>query len=313
MDRTQQHCLAGSTAIHIGVLVLVLVASGLAAHRAIQPEVPFMEIIPTDLLLTMGNQIGGGKVNPLPPAPAPKEAPTPTPKVAVSEPVKPTPTPRIEPRLEPKPVEPTKPVERKVAVTREVREVQSPRAAQDVALTRQATKPVTTPKIQVSNQTRTRTDADKQVEREAREAAAAEAAARDQRMASVKKLASRITGAATGLAENVGSSTKIEMPGPEGIAYAPYLNWMQSYIYERWRRPATSSQEQQYVVLEVVIARDGTVLSATIIRPSGFRSLDASAETVFREYRKLRPLPGEYKEPRLVVPVKFVLEAPGSQ
>jgi len=226
----------------------------------------------------------------------------------------------IEPpkKVEPvKLVEPPRP-ERKVEVAKEVRPTVK---AQDVDQAKKADKPalVSPAKIQVSTQTRTLSSVDKQkVERKAREAresweaAAAAAQANERRSAAVQKLASRLSGAAAGVSKNVGGSTQIEMPGLGGAAYAPYTSWLQTFLYEQWRRPASSSQKQEWVGLEIVIARDGTVLGVQIKRSSGIRSLDASAEEVFRRHRKLRPLPDEFKEPRLVVPVKFVLEAPGS-
>ena len=60
MDRTLQRCLVGSTASHAALLLLILLAGGLAARKVIEPDVPVLEIIPTDLRLTMGDQIGGG-------------------------------------------------------------------------------------------------------------------------------------------------------------------------------------------------------------------------------------------------------------
>lgn len=336
MDRIQQRCLIGSTVLHGGLLVLLLIVSGLAAKKAIQPDVPFLEIIPTDLRLTMGDQIGGGTPNPRPLAaregtpPAPK---TETPAPPVSPPVQPVePKPVEVPKpVAPKPVEtpksdPPKPAEtkteRKIEVAKETRPTAK---AQDVDPTQKAEK-TTTPstskpasKIQVSSQVRTRSQADRQqAEKEARaarEAEAAEAQARNQRLAAAQKLASRVSGAASSVSRNVGGATKIDMPpGPGGAAYAPYLSWLETFLYQQWRRPSTSSQqqEQEWVGMEIVIARDGTVLSSRVTRSSGIRSLDASAEEVFRRNRKLRPLPDEFTEPRLVVPVKFVLEASGS-
>lgn len=333
MDRTQQRCLIGSTAGHALVLILVLVGSGLAAKKVIQPDVPFLEIIPTDLKLTMGDQIGGGTPNPRPLAE--REGTPPPPAQAEPVPVTPPPTPAV-PKTETKPVEPAKPVtppkaaepekkvvetpkpERKVDVSRDVKTVAK---AQDVDPSRKADKPTDKPqssvsKIQVSKQTRTRTaedraKADKAAAeaKEAREAEQAAAEARERRYAAAQTLASRLTGAAQGVAKNVGGSTQIEMPGPGGAAYAPYLSWLQTFLYQQWRRPSTTTGSRDWVGLEVVIAKDGTVLSAVIKRSSGVRAIDASAEEVFRRNRKLRPLPDEFKEPRLVVPVKFVLEA----
>ena len=326
MDRTQQRCLIGSAVAHAALLTLVVVVGGLTASKVVQPDVPFLEIIPTDLKLTMGNQIGGGTPTPRPladkegtPPPGKSESPMPAPPAAKVETPKP---PDVVKTAEPvkqveKAIEEPK-AEKKVEVSKTVKTAEK---AQDVDLTKKADKPSVTPasKIQISNQLRTVSTADKQkAEREAREAreareeAAAEAQAQAQRYAMAKGLASKLSGAASGVSQNVGGSTKIEMPGPGGAAYAPYTSWLQTFLYEQWHRPSTSSKGQEWVGVEVVIAKDGTVLGVTVKRSSGIRSLDASVEEIFRRNRKLRPLPDEFKEPRLVVPVKFVLEAPGS-
>lgn len=329
MDRVFQRTLAGSAIGHAALLTLVVLVGGLTAKKVVQPDVPFLEIIPTDLKLTMGNQIGGGTPNPRPlstvegtPPPARESAPK-TPPVAevprveqkpVEPPVKTAP---VEPVQEPK-VEPTTPkTEPKIEVSKDIRPTTQ---AQDVDNSRKAEK--TQPKIQVSKEIRTVNDADrKKAERqvreareakEAREAEAAEARATQQRAASAQKLAARFSGVAAGVSQNVGGSTKIEMPGPGGAAYAPYTSWLQTYLYQQWHRPATTASGNEWVGVQLTIAKDGTVLDVTIKRSSGVRSLDASVEEIFRRNRKLRPLPEEFNESRLIVPVKFVLEASAS-
>jgi len=328
VDRLFQRTLAGSAVGHAALLTLVIVVGGLTAKKVVQPEVPFLEIIPTDLKLTMGTQIGGGTPNPRPlaavegtPPPAPSTPPqappvTEVPRVEpkpVEPPVKPAPP---EPKAEPAPTKTVEP-EPKVEVSKEIRPTAK---AQDVDTAR---KPEKTPaKIQVSSQVRTVNASDrKKVEQEAREAreakeakeaAAAEARAQQQRAASAQKLAARFSGAAAGVSQNVGGSTKIEMPGPGGAAYAPYTSWLQTFLYQQWRRPATTASGNEWVGVQLTISKDGTVLDVTIKRSSGVRSLDASVEEIFRRNRKLRPLPDEFNESRLVVPVKFVLEASAS-
>ena len=332
VDRVFQRTLAGSAIGHAALLTLVVLVGGLTAKKVVQPDVPFLEIIPTDLKLTMGNQIGGGTPNPRPlaavegtPPPSAVTPPKPPPVTEVPrvepkpvEPqVKPSPP---EPVSEPKPEEPTaktREPEPKVEVPKDIRPTAQ---AQDVDTSRKAEK--TPPKIQISREVRTVNATDrKKAAREAREAreakeakeaAAAEAKAQRERAASAQKLAARFAGAATGVSQNVGGSTKIEMPGPGGAAYAPYTSWLQTFLYQQWHRPATTASGNEWVGVQLTISKDGTVLDVTIKRSSGVRSLDASVEEIFRRNRKLRPLPEEFNESRLVVPVKFVLEASAS-
>ena len=153
MDRTLQRSLVGSTAAHGGLLILVVMLSTLAARKIIQPEIPVLELIPTNLRLTMGTQIGGGTPNPRPlaktegtPPPAPVSQPPPAQ-------VQPSPPQMVEKVVE-KVVE--KPVVPRVKVTPETTTVAK---AQDVDLSKKADKPVaaTPPKVRVNTKKMTRT------------------------------------------------------------------------------------------------------------------------------------------------------------
>lgn len=329
MDRTLQRCLVGSTAAHAALLLLVLLLGGLAARKVMEPDVPVLQIIPTDLRLTMGDQIGGGTPNPLPqankevagkpPVAQPQSTPTTTP---------PPPAPAVTPKVrdEPPPAEPatkpptapvvTKPSPPKIEVAKEPRLMAK---AQDVDTSRLPEKPIkmtSTPTVQTSSARRRRTDDDKKAAEkaaeEAAETAAAASRARAERIATASKLAERLSGAATGVSKNIGATTQIEMPGPGGAAYAPYYSYLQAYLKQQWRKPTTSSEQEAAASVELTIGRDGTLLSAEITHRSGVKSLDTSVEELFRRVRKLNPLPPEFGDARMVVPVKFVLDSSAS-
>ncbi|MBL9175323.1 MAG: TonB C-terminal domain-containing protein [Verrucomicrobiales bacterium] len=321
MDRTLQRCLVGSTAAHAAILLLVLLLGGLAARKVIEPEVPVLQFLPTDLRLTMGDQIGGGSPNPLPPATREVPGPPPAaqsqpPSIPTPPPQAPVPTPKV--REDPPPSEsatkPPAPAVTKTSPPR-IEVAKEPRLmakAQDVDPSRLPDKPIkmaSAPTVQTSSARRRRTDEDKKAAEEAAEAAASASRARAERIATARSLAERLSGAATGVSKNVGASTQIEMPGPGGAAYAPYYAYLQSYLKLQWRKPTTSSEQEAATSVELTIARDGTLLSADITRRSGVKSLDSSVEDLFRRVRKLNPLPPEFGDARMVVPVKFVLDS----
>ena len=312
MDRTLQRCLVGSTASHAALLLLILLAGGLAARKVIEPDVPVLEIIPTDLRLTMGDQIGGGTPNPRPvaqrdrpgpPAAAAQPAPVTQPP-AQSPPLRESVTPPVtKPEVKPSPVKAPPP---KIELAKDARPVAK---AQDVDVTKLAVKPVkiaTASPVQVSTAKRRRLEEDQRAE--AAETASA-SRAREQRLSSARSLAERLSGAASGVSKNVGTSTTIEMPGPGGAAYAPYYSYLQAFLKQQWRKPPTSSERESQVTVELRIARSGAVISSELIRRSGNAALDSSVEELFRRLRSLRPLPDEFSEQQLVVPVKFVLES----
>ena len=325
MDRTLQRCLVGSTAAHAAVLLLVLLLGGLAARKVMEPDVPVLQIIPTDLRLTMGDQIGGGTPNPLPqankevPGKPPVAQPQATP-TATPPPLAPTPTPKL--REDPPPLEPaTKPTTTPVVTKSsppKIEVAKEPRLmakAQDVDASRLPDKPIkmaSTPTVQTSSARRRRTDEDKKATEEAAEAAAAASRARAERISTARTLAEKLSGAATGVSKNIGATTQIEMPGPGGAAYAPYYSYLQAFLKQQWRKPTTSSEQEAATSVELTIGRDGTLLSAEIAHRSGVKSLDASVEELFRRVRKLNPLPSEFGDARMVVPVKFVLDSSAS-
>lgn len=316
---------------HGALLALVLLLGALAARKAIQPEVPILEILPTDLQLTMGNQIGGGTPNPLPPGtkevegrpPQRSQAPPEVPRAAEPPPlpVPRTPDPPAPSKPAPKAIEkpdPPKTAPPKVEAAPQAKPVVR---AQDVDRTRPQDKPVApvadkappAPRqIEVSTARRKRTDDDSRAAAEAAESATAAARAREQRLASARNLAERLSGAASGVSRNVGATTQIQMPGPGGAAYAPYYSYLQAFLKQQWRKPATSTEREAQTTVRLAIARDGTILAADITRRSGVKALDTSVEELFRRLRKLRPLPDAFTETRMEVPVSFVLESDSS-
>jgi TonB family protein len=78
--------------------------------------------------------------------------------------------------------------------------------------------------------------------------------------------------------QGLSGGTSIEMPGPGGAAYANYGSIVQA-VYERaWAPPSELSDESGMVKARVVIRRDGTVASRTVIKPSGNKTLDRSVD-----------------------------------
>jgi len=338
MDRTLQRCLLGSTAVHAAVLLAVILAGALTAKKALEMDVPVLEILPSDLDLTLGTQAGGGTPNPLPqgardiagdPPPRPQQpaptlipqTPPPTiPKVQDPPPapvVKDPPTTKPEVPKNPPVQEPaakeSPPKASKIELAKEARRVAQ---AQDVDATRLADKPVkvaSAKSVEVTSSRRKRTEDAARAATEAIEAAASARRAREQRLVGVQSLADRISGAATGVSKNAGASTRIQAVGPGGAAYAPYYSYLQATLKLHWRKPTTSSEEAAQVAVQLVLAQDGALISADLTRRSGVAALDASVEELFRRVRKFKPLPEEFDEPRMVVPVTFVLESNLSQ
>lgn len=322
----------GSTAAHAAVLLAAILIGGFTARKAMELEVPVLEILPSDLALTMGDQAGGGTPNPLPqgtreiagspPAPTqPAKAPQPPPPVIPKVQTPPQPAPLVQeppkkqvPTPEPKaPAPPVREPAPKIEVAKEARAVTR---AQDVDATRLATKPVkVTPAktVEIASTRRRRTEEDARAATEAIEAAASARRAREQRLASAQSLAARLAGAASGVSKNVGATTQIQALGPGGKAYAPYYSYLQATLKREWRKPATSSEQTAQATVQLVIAKDGSLISADLTQRSGVPALDASVEEIFRRVRRFDRLPPDFNEARMIVPVTFVLDSSLSQ
>ena len=100
MSQVTQRCLLASAAFHAALLSVLVFAPAFTPER---PPLPVLTLIPTDLKLTDGDQIGGGNPDAQPPAAAAKPRPEP-PKLAdpQPEPIRPPPKP-TEPEKEPDP------------------------------------------------------------------------------------------------------------------------------------------------------------------------------------------------------------------
>lgn len=315
MDRTQKRCLVASVALHAGLLGVIVLAAAFSQPPPALPDVPVLEMIPTDLKLTDGNHIGGGSPTAKPPAPQRQPEPArpvdPQPEPPKKAESKPKPTkvePKPEPKAEPKSQKP--PAAKEPESTKADPKVQ----AQDVDPNRKAAKPA----VQVSSNRVKRTNTDAaaaearaQAAREKAEAEAAEARAREIEAANSarQQLASRLRNSASSIAEGTGTSTKIEMPGPGGEAYAPYISYLGRFYKERWRSPRASTRKSAYVGASVTIARDGSVVSWDVIEPSGLREVDDSVRDVLKRYAKLRPLPEGSKDSQRRFTIQFRLDA----
>jgi outer membrane biosynthesis protein TonB len=330
MDRTQKRCLVGSVAFH-GILMTVLITAAAFAPKPEIPSVPFLELLPTDLKLTDGDQIGGGNPNakqppaqssqppsqPLPPPTTPKSPPK-----EVTKDIKPPVPPKIEKRAEPKPDKPEKPEPKneKVAAKDLPANKNEPKEkAQDVDNTRRATKPA----VQVAGKKVTRPTNTEEESRKEREAAERrEREEREEREASDRRreaiesanaarrnIASRIQSGAETISSGVGSASVLEIPGPGGQAYAPYISYLGTFYRERWKSPRSVSRARASVGASVEVAKDGTVLDFKLTEPSGVRDVDESVREVLRRYPKLRPLPDTTKDSKRIFTIQFRLDA----
>lgn len=287
MDRLQKKCFLATTGVHLLLLVLMLVGPGFLSRKNPVDDLPILDFIPARLVDAPFSS-GGTPVAP-PPTPEP-QPPRPSPPVVappvVTPPPQPQPVVKLPEPSPPKP-QPAPPAPKAVEKT-PVPEKPEPR------------KPV------VSTKLVTRTPEAAAKERAQREAEAARAAARER-----EKLANQIGRSISTLRQNFTPTTTIEEVGTGGggPAYASYAQIVRSRYTLAWRPPEDLDDESAKVRVTVTIARDGTVLSARIVEPSGNAVMDRSIRQTLEEVTFIAPFPEGVKEERRTYTIVFNLRA----
>jgi TonB family protein len=104
-------------------------------------------------------------------------------------------------------------------------------------------------------------------------------------------------------------SIKIDTPSGSGQAYANYAQAIKT-IYERnWHPPDETSRDDAVVRVRIVIAKDGSIVSAKIIGRSGDGGVDTSVDATLRRVREVPPFPASAKEKTRTYTIGFSLKA----
>ena len=99
--------------------------------------------------------------------------------------------------------------------------------------------------------------------------------------------------AAGRLRSDLSSSTEVDIPGPGGggPTYARFKDALYTAYMNAWILPNDLEADAPSVATKVVIARDGTVLSARITKSSGIPSLDRSVQDALDRVKSVPPPP----------------------
>lgn len=307
MNRLQKKCVIAAGGMHLLLLLILLIGPGfLTAPDQAQDNLPLIDVIP---LTAVDEAIsGGGNPNvtqPPPPAPQPITPPAPAPQ----------PPPQVQPQPQPKPVEPPPQVEqlKPAPVKAEptpVKVIEKPDAPNlEVPKKKPTAKPKDKPQVEV-NLHKVKVSASSKATSQSPADAAAEA--RAQARAAQRERAARlaaINGAVNSLQQGLSPSTDVSTPGPGGAAFANYAQIVKS-VYERnWIAPTDVSDDEATAKIEVVIARDGTVISARITVNSGSASLDRSVEQDLRRIKFVHPFPEGVTDSQRTFNINFNLKA----
>lgn len=300
-----------------GLLLLIVLASSAFQGQPPKPDTTIVKYIPANIIDAA--EAGGG-------TPAPAVTPAPAPAAQPAQPAQPTPQPRVE---QPKP-EPVKP-KPEVAKTEPIPD--PPKKVikhQDLDPDLSDLLPVESshPKVLIPKKTKklrsaddikvnlTRTSSTKsqskqqKAKREAQEAAEAEAQALAYNN-SVKRALGKIgSEAVRGIGDKTAGTTVIGKVGQGGggESYAGYEGVIGGIYQRAWVPPEGVSESASDTEVEIVVARNGTIISARIISGST-RSMDRSVQSALNKVRKLPPFPEGANDSQRTFQIVFNLKA----
>jgi len=270
MNRTQKKCFLASAGFHLLLLLILFIGPAFLTSRDKEAESrQLLEFIPFKTLDEVAS--GGGSPNARPPEPAPPPAASP-------------PKPETQPKQIEQP-DPPKPAQR------------DPDTFNDKPPVKKL------PKVNTTKVTRSKV----QPAAKQKQAVKSNSQADDSRA----QLARAAQNAVSNLRQSFSSSTTVEMPGPGGggVPYANFLDAVRKIYSDAWLVPDGVTDDSAVATASVTIARDGTVLDARIIVPSGNALADQSVEAVLRRVTAARPLPETAKESQRTVKIKFSVKA----
>ena len=271
MNRLQKKCVMATAGFHLLLLVILFVGPAFFRAKEKPDETPVLDMIPANLVDSASTGVQAAQ----PPPPAPTVVPpTPTPPAPTPTPVVTPPTPAPTPEK----IEPVKPP--KETVKPDLTPVEKPSVTK-----RQP------PKINLKLTERTVT----------KNSSPATPAPPDNSKA--------VRSALRALRNNLSSATSIDMPGNSSASAANYAQVVKSVYEQAWTPPDDTASNDANIKVRVTIARDGTVISARVIGPSGDASVDKSVRSTLERVQFIAPFPSGSTDRERSYIINFNLKA----
>jgi TonB family protein len=291
MTRFQKKCFAFSVGLH-GLLAVILLCSAAFRDRPEEIDAPILSMIPANILDKAG--AGGGEPAPAVHASQAQLAPQPQ-----TQPV--APRPRTEP--EAAQPEPVRRVERQKP--QETEEETHPPAAADNPPPRPS-KPHRQHEIHPTfTPTARTTDHGKPETSEASSQVSARSEAR--RLSEIENSLDHL---ASGVQTSGAGRTVVDVPGigGGGEVFAGYRDVVRSAYYRAWVAPENGGDKSAVPEARIVVARDGGIISAELVGPSGETFLDKSVIRALRAVTKLPPFPASARDEQRTFRIQFSLD-----
>jgi TonB family protein len=272
MNRLQKKCVIGTVGIHLLLLLILIVGPAFFNREPKLDNSQILDVIPANLV---DAAVNSGVQSAQPPPPTPVTMPKPVqplqsiplpPKIVTPPPTPtPTPTPSLLDRVE-KYFKPT------------------PTVTPNVTPSERQTKPKPDDGIKVSTQLVKRTTP---------------------KNTSHPDNSRAINNTVRSLSHSLSSATKIDMPGNASASYANYGDVVISVYHSAWAPPDGMVGDNVTVMFKVTIARDGTVISAHIVTPSGDANVDAAVQRMLDRVTFIAPFPEGSDDKQRTYPVEF--------
>jgi TonB family protein len=273
MTRLQKKCVIATAGFHLLLLVILLVGPAFFTSKPKIDDSQVLDVIPANLV---DAAVSSGVRGATPPAPTPVVTPQPTPPAPAPTPAPPQPRPAPTPAPQKvERVEPVKPVKPDPTPVVKPTTARSDKIKVNLTLTERT----------VSQNTPKTTTEDSQ------------------------KQARAIKNALRSLKNNLSSATTVDMPGDSSAAYADYASVVKSIYEQAWLPPDNAANDDANVKVRVIIASDGTVISAHIITPSGDNGVDATVQRTLNRVSFIAPFPAGTTDKERTYIINFNLKA----
>ncbi len=292
MNRLQKKCFLFSMAAH-GLLVTILLVGAAFRNNPEKSDFQVLTLIPPQLLDRAGAGGGGGpEITVAPqPQPRPQSQPQPVPQPEVSQ-----------ARTPVEPAQPRQPQVAQVAPRHAPDETELPPdrdGPSPVPVRRHhQIKPDFTPVQRSSAAAKsspTRT---------------AETSAHPSETRRIQEIERAFAGLASNVRNRAGQITPMQLPGAGGgAAFVGYETAIFNAYFNAWKAPDDLADRLASADAKIVVARDGSILSAEIVAHSGHRELDRSVDQALRAVLKLPPFPESARDSERAFLIRFNLEA----